>query len=189
MSTATTKSPETSSTSRDLLEYFVENQSGDDLRRSLLRAIRESTPASMDRLDLLVAALKDVGLDVIDFPESTPTPEPAHLHCVRCHMDYEPLENTGGATGTGPCIIDHEEPTLQQGDRGKVYWYYPCCEIHQYGDSDKEWPEDSEDPDPAECFRGRHTTDWFQVDPNGIVCSEYDTCARYDCSTCGADYE
>ncbi|KAJ7697649.1 hypothetical protein B0H17DRAFT_1197310 [Mycena rosella] len=149
MSAAATKN---TPSSREILESFLQNQCGDDLRHSLLCAIRGRTPPSMDRLDL-------------------------ELHCVRCNFDYVAHENTGNTTG-GSCVVDHAEA-----------WYYPCCEIEQYGNYDNESSEPDEDPDPAECFRGHHTTDSFHVDHNGIMCSEYRTSSSDECSACGSEDE
>ncbi|KAJ6601602.1 hypothetical protein B0H10DRAFT_2081976 [Mycena sp. CBHHK59/15] len=125
------------------------------------------TPASLARFEHLVADNEERGLDMSTIRA---------LHCVRCHTNYLAQDNDDTS-----CWIEHDEPEPGERNRGEdtCIWEYGCCGTTQRADF---YCTPEEDPHPAQCFVGPHTTDRLKVDSNGIRCAEYR--ALYNCSTC-----
>lgn len=95
------------------------------------------------------------------------------LHCMRCHEDYDPSNNT-----KNKCVVEHDFDAFEGGREGS--WYIgtlKCCgceyKFHRHNSDAKAFPK--------ECFKGEHTSNPTQVLYNGLsicICTS---------ESCGAD--
>ncbi|KAJ6601622.1 hypothetical protein B0H10DRAFT_2196184 [Mycena sp. CBHHK59/15] len=143
-------------TSFEILQFFLANHCSGGLECKLLSAIsrtKADTPASIARLDQLLVIFEELGLDIASVRRLVAMSDTFELHCVRCHKSYRPKDN--GDTSCASSMSNRTAATV-----GIIFGE---------GEFD-DGPEDY--PNPAQCFLGRHTANEWEVNYNGVTCTE-----------------
>lgn len=157
---------------REILTHFFNNAGSDFFNPETLAYQVQNPRYPIAAIKSFCHAIEKLGFD-IDTSRAALL-EPSPRHCVRCHEDYNPLDNHRSA-----CRIMHDQHPREEeweNDHGSHRYTYRCC---GYKTFTMLVPHEA-------CCVGAHTTNAGEVEYNGV---NVRTCDETGCAIADQEEE